>query len=192
MTQSNSFFYSLAQVGNAVGKGILSGLVGTVAITLSQMIEMQLTKRGSSEAPAITGGKALGVEPRGQAELEKQDDAPPSKQDELKQDIEENKDRFTQIMHFSYGTSWGVARSALDLIGVQGPAATFIHFGALWGTALVMLPATKASPPITEWSPTQIGTDIVHHAVYALAAGACYDAMTEAERSHKGWSLFTR
>lgn len=85
-------------------------------------------------------------------------------------------------MHFSYGTGWGVFRGALDLTGVHGAVADLVHFGAIWGAAQVMLPAAAGSPPITEWSPKQIAMDVMHHAVYACAAGLTYDAMRRAEK----------
>ena len=68
----NTFFTGLSKAGGAIGKGIIAGFAGTVAITISQMIEMQITKREMSNAPVTVAGKALGVEPRGQAELEKE------------------------------------------------------------------------------------------------------------------------
>ena len=134
------------------------------------------------------GGKVLGTEPRQQAELEKkkqgESDASQST-GELQEEVEANQQKFSQFMHFGYGTAWGVARSALGKVGVRGWPASVVHFAALWGTAQVMLPANNAAPPITQWAPRQIVTDVVHHAVYALAAGAVYDAMQRAEAKKK-------
>jgi hypothetical protein len=76
-----------------------------------------------------------------------------------------------QFMHFGYGTSWGVFRGALDLAGLHGPPADLLHFGAIWGTEQVMLPANNAAKPITEWSSKQIAIDVVHHTVYAVQRG---------------------
>lgn len=175
----NTFFIGLANVGGALGRGLIAGVAGTVAITLSQMIEMQITGREGSDAPMKVGGKVLGVEARGKAELEVAQQKENSDTDEeaLQEKVAANKAKFSQLMHYAYGTGWGVFRSVLDLAGVRGPAATLAHFGAIWGAAQVMLPAADASEPITEWSPKQIAIDVLHHAVYALAAGAVYDAM---------------
>jgi hypothetical protein len=183
MLHNKTFFKGLSEVGGAVGRGLIAGFAGTVAITISQMIEMKITNRSMSEAPSKVGGKALGVEPRGKAALEKEktvsenDEVP----DEIKREVEANKEKFTQLMHFGYGTSWGVFRGGLDLAGLYGPFADFLHFGAIWGTAQVMLPANDAAEPITKWSPKQIVIDIIHHAVYACATGLTYDAMRKAE-----------
>ena len=154
-----------------------------MAITISQMIEMQITKRSMSNAPVVVGGKTLGVEPRGKAELEKEkagseeDEAPK----EVQQKVKANEEKFAQLMHFGYGTGWGVCRGVLDLAGVRGPVADLALFGGVWGAAQVMLPAMAGTPPVTEWSPKQIATDVMHHAVYACATGLTYDAMRKAE-----------
>jgi hypothetical protein len=180
----NTFFTGLSKAGDALGKGLIAGFAGTVAITISQMIEMQITQRSNSNAPVTVGGKALGVEPRGKAEQEKEKVESEKKEasEEVQQKVEANEQKFAQIMHFSYGTGWGVFRGALDLAGVHGPLADLTHFGAIWGAAQVMLPAAAGTPPITEWSPKQIAIDVMHHAVYACAVGLTYDAMRKAEK----------
>lgn len=180
----NTFFTGLSKVSGALGKGLIAGFAGTVAITISQMIEMQITKRSNSNVPVVVGGKTLGVEPRGKAQLEKEkalsEDDEPS--EEVKEKVEANEGKFAQLMHFGYGTGWGVFRGALDLAGVHGPLADLAMFGGIWGTAQVMLPAAAGTPPITEWSPKQIATDVMHHVVYACAVGLTYDAMRKAEK----------
>lgn len=175
----NTFFIGLSKAGGALGRGLIAGFAGTVAITVSQMIEMKLTGRGSSDAPMKVAGKALGVEPKGKAELEVEKETDDSEKNEakLEEKVEANKGKFSQIMHLAYGTGWGVFRGVLDLGGVRGGAACLAHFVAIWGAAQVMLPAAGASKPITKWSAEQIATDVLHHAVYAAAAGAVYDAM---------------
>lgn len=187
MLNNKTFYSGLSKVGGVIGRGLIAGFAGTVAITISQMIEMKITNRSMSDAPATVGGKALGVEPRGKAALEKEKAV--SENDavsgEVKKEVEANKEKFMQFMHFGYGTSWGVFRGALDLAGLHGPPADWLHFGAIWGTEQVMLPANNAAKPITEWSSKQIAIDVVHHAVYACATGFVYDAMRKAEIKSK-------
>ena len=145
----------LGKMGSAIGRGLIAGAVGTAAITLSQMIEMQITKREPSDAPSKVGGKALGVQPRNP----------------------EGKQRFSQIMHWGYGTSWGMFRGILSLAGIKGPGATAMHFGAVWGTEMVMVPSMTETPPPTQWGAPALGKDALHHAVYATAAGLVFDLM---------------
>lgn len=192
MSSKKAFFKDLSRTGNALGKGLIAGFAGTVAITISQMIEMQLTNRGSSNAPMKVAKKVLGVEPKGQAALEVAESDPDSErnEEELKQSVQDNTEQFSQFLHFLYGTSWGVARGLMDLAGIKGVPASVAHFGAIWGAAQVMLPAANASKPITQWSPKQIATDVGHHVVYAFVAGAVYDAMERYPKKRKKKNRF--
>ncbi|MCC9165485.1 hypothetical protein [Pontibacter harenae] len=166
---------ALATVGDAIGKGILAGLVGTAAITISQMIEMQLTKRQQSSSPATVAGQVLGVVPSDKEEASELKGEPVAPDKTNKEVKEEHTARFTQMIHWQYGTSWGMPRGLLSVAGVTGCPATAIHFAAVWGAAQVILPAANASEPITNWTPKQIATDVFHHSVYAIAAGLFYD-----------------
>ena len=149
----------LGKLGSCIGKGILAGLAGTAAITISQMIEMKIRDREPSDSPSKVAGKVMGVQPRNQ----------------------EGKKRFTQMMHWAYGTSWGVMRGLTCFAGLKGVPATLLHFAAIWGTELVMIPNMTESPPATEWGGKELGIDASHHAVYAAAAGAVYDFMDKDE-----------
>ena len=143
------------KLGTAIGVGLIAGLAGTAAITVSQMIEMKLTKRPPSSAPAEAVSKVLDVEPT----------------------EEEKKEKVSQGVHWTYGTTWGIARGLISLTGLRGIPASFIHFTAIWGAALVMLPSLKLAPPIQEEDAQSIAIDILHHAVYAATAGIVYDAI---------------
>ncbi len=143
------------KIALALGKGIIAGLAGTAAISISQMIEMKITGREPSNAPAEAVNKVLNVEATD----------------------EEHQEVFVQEVHWTYGTLWGLARGALDLAGVRGGPATLVHWAALWGTEMIMLPAIDVAPPVKEWGAKQISKDALHHIIYAIAAGAVYDAI---------------
>lgn len=172
---------STTSIAGAIGKGLIAGLAGTIAITVSQMIEMKITGRKMSDAPIKVGGDVFGLEPKGKADLAQERVASPSNKNnkELKEELESNKEKLSQAIHFGYGTGWGVTRGALDLMGVRGFTASLAHFGAIWSTALVMLPAKDVAEPVTQWPTKEILIDAMHHAVYALAAGAVYDALSD-------------
>lgn len=157
-------------IGSAIGRSIIAGIAGTVAITIAQMIEMKITGRSPSNAPAEVGGKVLGVEPRG---AKKEGEV--SKEDQNSE--EENEKKFGQFMHWGYGAGWGVCRGLLSLAGIKGPAATALHFGAIWGTELVMIPSMTDSPPASKWGAKVLAKDALLHLVYAVAAGAVFDAI---------------
>jgi len=75
--------FVFAEVATAMGKGLMAGAAGTLAITLSQMIEMKITKRKPSEAPAKAAEKVLDVKPA----------------------TEEDKSKLSQEVHWAYGTT---------------------------------------------------------------------------------------
>lgn len=146
---------AVADLGTAIGVGLLAGLAGTAAITVSQMIEMKITGRKPSNTPVEAVSKVLDMDAVS----------------------EEKKPKVSERIHWAYGTTWGVARGVLSLIGLKGRTADLAHFASVWGASLVMLPKLKLAPPIQEEEPKMIAIDILHHAVYAIAAGLVYDAI---------------
>ncbi|HSH60119.1 MAG TPA: hypothetical protein VK988_10845, partial [Acidimicrobiales bacterium] len=58
---------TLGNAAAAVGRGLLAGVVGTGAMTVSSTLEMKLRGRAASSAPADAAAKVLGVEPKGEA-----------------------------------------------------------------------------------------------------------------------------
>ncbi|MFD0794151.1 hypothetical protein ACFQZX_11020 [Mucilaginibacter litoreus] len=154
---------ALGALGSAIGKGLLAGLAATAAMTLSQTIEMKITRRESSDAPVKV--------------VEDVADAKPS--------APEDKQKLSQEIHWAYGTAWGIARGLIGLTGLKGVPATLVHFGAVWGTALVMLPKHGAAKPIDEQEPKAIAIDVLHHGVYAVAAGLVYEALDAGSRRER-------
>jgi len=148
----------LGDTAAAVGKGLVAGAAGTAAMTVSSTLEAKLRERGSSSAPADAAGKVLGVQPRDEA----------------------GEARFSNFVHWSYGTSWGAARGLLHAAGLAGPTAVAAHFAVVWGSSQAMLPALDVAPPPWKSPPEEIAIDAFHHAVYALATGI---AFTLLERS---------
>ena len=96
---------------------------------------------------------------------------------DVKATDKEHRPKFVQEIHWTYGTLWGLARGVLDLVGVKGAPATMAHYGAVWGTALIMLPSINVTPPLKKWGGKEIAKDGFHHMVYASMAGVVYDAI---------------
>lgn len=153
----------LGELGSAIGKGLLAGLAATAAITLSQMIEMKITKREPSEAPVKVAGEITGIKPENEAQKEK----------------------VSQEIHWAYGTTFGIARGLIGLAGLKGLPAAAVHFAAVWGTSMIILPKFNAGPPVTEEDAKTIAIDGLHHAVYALTAGFVYDALDAGSKHEK-------
>jgi hypothetical protein len=142
----------LGDVAAALGKGLFAGAAGTAAMTLSSTIEMKLRRRPASSAPADAASKVLGVEPKGEKE----------------------EARFATLVHWGYGTSWGAARGLIGAAGLRGARAEAAHFGAVWGTEQVVLPALDVAPPFWEWGAKEVIIDAFHHLVYVSATGIAY------------------
>lgn len=142
----------VGDVAAGVGKGLFAGAVGTAAMTVSSTLEMKVRGRAGSTAPADAAGKVLGVEPKDEA----------------------GEARFANLVHWGYGTGWGAVRGLIGAAGLEGPAATAAHFGAVWGSEQVMLPALGVAPPFWTWGAKEVGIDAFHHLVYAGATGVAY------------------
>ena len=145
----------LGEISSAVGRGLLAGAAGTAAMTVSSTIEAKLRGRVGSSAPADAAGKILGIQPRDPA----------------------GKARFSNVVHWGYGTSWGAVRGLIAESGLTGAAATSAHFAAIWPSALVMLPSLDVAPPPWKMGATELAIDAWHHLVYVTATGAAYAAL---------------
>ena len=97
----------LGDVAAAFGKGIFAGVAGTAAMTLSSTIEMKLRGRAASATPALAAAKVLGIEPVD----------------------EETKARFSNLVHWGYGSAWGGARGLLAAAELSEPAAAAARLG---------------------------------------------------------------
>ncbi len=149
------------RAAGVVLRGAAAGLAGTAAMTVSSTVEARLRHRPASTAPARAAQKVLGIE------------AFRSKQAQ---------DRFSTLVHWSYGTGWGIARALLGSVGLPPAAATPAHFAAMWGGALVILPALDVTPPVTRWGRTEVAIDVFHHLVYATGTGVAYHMLSNRVR----------
>ena len=150
-----------AKLADSIGQGLVSGLVGTAAMTVSSTLEARWRERGPSTTPADATARALGI-----AGFEN-DGA---------------KSRFSNLAHWGYGTGWGVVRGLLGATGMSPAKATALHGAAVWSTEAVSLPALDVAPPVTTWGKEEIAIDLFHHLVYATAAGAAYQVLSGGNR----------
>jgi hypothetical protein len=143
-------------LAGAIGRGLVAGAIGTAAMTVSSTLEQKARGREASTAPADAAMKALGIE--GFC-----DDGARS--------------RFSNLVHWGYGTGWGVPRALLHHAGLGTTGATAAHGAALWGSEQVMLPALGVAPPLWEWGAAEVAIDAGHHLVYAVATAVAYEAL---------------
>jgi hypothetical protein len=157
MANNNGFSKDVGKFGAALGRGLIAGLVGTAAITLSQTIERKITGKPTSFAPGDAASKALDIEA--------------SKM--------ESRKKFSDEVNWVYGTSWGSARGMLSLMGLKGLPATAVHFATIFYMAITIEPDFEVAPPIDEWSKTDLALFALHHAIYAATAGFVFDAINK-------------
>lgn len=148
---------TIGHLASAVGRGLFAGAIGTAAMTLSSTLEATLRDREGSSAPADAARKVLRVEP-----VDKAAEA-----------------RFSTLVHWAYGTAWGAVRGGLAGVGLGARSATAVHFAAVWGGGLVMLPALDVAPPAYEMETNELALDALHHIVYAVATALAYRVLED-------------
>jgi hypothetical protein len=78
----------ISRLAGPLARGLVAGAAGTAAMTISSAAEAKVRKRSASSAPADAAGQVLGAEPSD----------------------EQAKERFSNAVHWGYGTSWGAVR----------------------------------------------------------------------------------
>lgn len=116
---------------------------------------MNARRRSASSAPVEAVEKALGVRPTS----------------------EQARERFSTVVHWSYGTGWGAMRGLIGVAGIAGLPAAALHFALVWGAELAMLPALDVAPPPWEWGSEELAVDMLHHGVYATTTSLLYAAL---------------
>jgi hypothetical protein len=123
-------------------------------MTVSSTIEMRVRGREASRAPAEAAKKVLAIE---------------------KFESEAAEERFSNLVHWGYGTAWGGVRGLLGAAGLGRTPAAVAHLPAMWGSAQVLLPTLDVAPPLTMWGRREIAIDLWHHLVYVVATGLAYE-----------------
>lgn len=150
------------RIARNIGRGIVAGTVGTAAMTVSSILEAKLRGRGASSAPEDAARRVLGIE-------------------KFTDDAAEQ--RFGQLVHWGYGTGWGVARGLLRAMGLRPRAATVAHFAMVYGGEQVLLPRLGVAPPATQWGAKEVAVDAWHHLVYVGATAAAFEWLSRGDRS---------
>ena len=93
------------------GRGAAAGLGGTVVMTAFQkLVEMPLTGREESYAPADFAGKALGIRPR----------RPGARR------------ALNYAAHYAIGATWGATHALVERHGLRGQRAVAAVFGGIY------------------------------------------------------------
>lgn len=128
--------------------GLVSGLVGTIALTISETLEIKATKRKPSMVPGQVGARLFGLHPAGDAEMEK----------------------LSTKVHWGHGIVMGAVLGLLSLLNLSFVPLFVLFYVLFWsGDALLYKSLGIADFP-WKWQGTALITDLFHKGVYSLTA----------------------
>lgn len=137
----------------SVSRGMVAGVAGTVVMTAFQeFVEMPITQRGDSYAPADFAEKILPVHP----------------------DTDRGRKQLNWVTHFGLGTMWGSAYGATAHLGLRGPKAIAVVFATVYTGDVVLNTALGLYKPST-WTKQDWTIDVLDKFVQAAATGVLYD-----------------
>ncbi len=142
-------------LARAAALGMVAGAAGTVAMTLSERLEMSLSGREHSTVPGQVGAHLLpGADPASSIDVA----------------------RLNGPVHWGHGFAMGALRGVLDVAGLHGPSASAAHFALLWGGDAALYRALGIADVPWRWKADELASDLLHKGVYAVVTGAVYDA----------------
>ena len=143
-------------IARAAALGMVAGAVGTVAMTISERLEMSLSGRAPSTVPGQVGAHLVpGADPGSPGDVA----------------------RLGGPVHWGHGIAMGALRGVLDVAGLNGSAASAAHFALVWGGDAALYRALGIADVPWRWSGDELGADLLHKGVYAAVTGAVYDAL---------------
>ena len=146
-----------ASTGSILARGVLAGLAGTVVMTAFQkLVEMPLTGRADSYAPANFAERVLPIAPTTGA----------------------GRQRLNNATHFALGAMWGTAYGVAAAAGLRGQRAVGVVFAVVYSGDVALNTALGLYQP-TQWSGQDWAIDVVDKYVQALATGLVFDHLLD-------------
>ena len=143
---------------DAVGRGLVAGGIGTVALTLAENAEIRLTGRQPSTVPGQVGVKLLGRDPQTEPEFVQ---------------------RLSPIVHWSHGIALGGVRGLLDVVGLGRLTATLVFVPLVWGGDAGLYRALGIADAPWRWKRSELLTDLFGKSVLAVATSLAYIALDD-------------
>ncbi|MCZ2822801.1 MULTISPECIES: hypothetical protein [unclassified Modestobacter] len=145
---------------DTVLRGVLAGIGGTVVMTAFQKcIEMPLTKRGESVAPARFAEKVTPAQASSPSGLR----------------------RLNWVTHVALGTMWGSAYGIAAARGLRGQRAVNTVFGLVYVGDVALNTALGLYRP-WQWSAKEALVDVVDKYVQAQGTGWVFDRFLDPAR----------
>lgn len=142
----------------AVGLGLIAGLIGTVALTLSEKAEMSVTGREPSTVPGQVGAKLIGRDPAQDPHLEGRNTA----------------------VHWAHGISMGAVRGLLALTGLAALPASLLFFVLLWSADVLLYRVLGIADFPWRWKPAELAADLFNKGVYAAVTSVAFVLLASA------------
>ncbi|MGI9084890.1 MAG: hypothetical protein ACR2FE_06310 [Aeromicrobium sp.] len=137
----------------SVGRGVVAGLAGTGVMTAFQkFVEMPVTGREDSYAPAMFVEKVLPIHPTSDLE----------------------RTRLNYVTHFALGTVWGAAFGVAARVGLRGRPAVAAVFATVYTGDVLLNTALGLYRPL-KWSTQDLVVDVLDKFVQASATGVIFD-----------------
>ncbi len=140
-------------------QGLLAGMAGVAAMTLSEKLEQLITKRPNSYVPAHTLEHLLG-----------QSDKP-------------DNDLTNWTMHWGQGILIGAVRGIMAKNGIRGPVGSFLFMNLRLLNDQVLENATGVGSLPWTWPKEEQVIDLIHKGVYAFVTGAIADSLIKGPES---------
>ena len=138
-----------------------AGTVGTIAMTLSERLEMTISGRAASQVPGQVGAHLL-----------------PGKDPQTPSDVSQ----LNSPVHWAHGIGMGALRGVLDVAGLHGARASAAHFALLWTGDATLYRALGIADVPWRWDADEVAADVLHKGVYAAVTGTVYDALRSGSR----------
>ncbi len=139
-----------------MGRGAAAGLLGAVVMTAFQrLVEMPLTGREESYAPAGLVTMLLPIDPRGKR----------------------SRRRLNYLAHFGIGVSWGVGHGIIaSRAALRGQRAVGTVFAALYASDVLSATALGLYKP-WRWTLKDVAVDVVDKLVLAEATAFAFEQL---------------
>ncbi len=119
-----------------------------------KLVEMPLTGRDDSYAPAMFAEKILPVHPKGERERK----------------------RLNYLAHFALGAGWGAAYGVAAHAGLRGQRAVAAVFATVYTGDVLLNTALGLYRP-WDWSRRETAIDVIDKLVQAEATGAVFERL---------------
>jgi uncharacterized membrane protein YagU involved in acid resistance len=157
-------------IPGALGRGLVAGVVGTAAMTGYQLAVRKArgqrldtpVPRTWAEAPAPARVAKKAAELAGRPRAVTKKDVP----------------RVTNLMHWGYGTLWGVAYAlAARRANPHAVTGAAVLGASLWGAAYAELAPLGIYEPPWRYPAKELALDLSYHLVYGAGVAAAYAAL---------------